>query len=47
MAVNTDAHRFDQLGYMELGVATARRGWAQKKDIVNTLPLKKLLKVLK
>jgi DNA polymerase (family X) len=47
LAVNTDAHRHDQLGNMELGVATVRRGWAQKKDIVNTLPLKKLLKVLK
>jgi DNA polymerase (family 10) len=30
---------------MELGVSTAKRGWAQKGDIVNTLSLKKLLKV--
>jgi DNA polymerase (family X) len=47
LAVNTDSHRLHQLGFMELGVATARRGWAEKKDIVNTLPIKKLLKVLK
>jgi len=32
---------------MELGVATARRGWAEKKDIVNTLSLKKLKKLMK
>ena len=47
LSVNTDAHHLDQLGYMELGVATARRGWAEKKDIINTLSLKKLLKLKK
>jgi DNA polymerase (family 10) len=29
---------------MKLGVATARRGWLEKKDIINTLPLSKLIK---
>ena len=46
LAVNSDAHHVDQMDYMELGVATARRGWAGKKNIVNTLPLKKLIKLL-
>lgn len=46
LAVSTDSHHVHDLGYMELGVATARRGWAEKKDIVNTLPLKKLLKFI-
>ncbi|MFA0834321.1 MAG: DNA polymerase/3'-5' exonuclease PolX [Methanobacterium formicicum] len=46
LVVNTDSHHTSDLNYMELGVATARRGWAQKKDIINTLPLKKLLKVI-
>jgi len=32
---------------MDLGVAVARRGWLEKKDIINTLPLDKLLKRLK
>jgi len=32
---------------MELGVRWARRGWAEKKDIVNTLSLDKLLEILK
>jgi len=45
LAVSTDSHHAHDLSYMELGVATARRGWAEKKDIVNTLSLKKLLKL--
>lgn len=46
LAVNSDSHNSQDLDYMELGVATVRRGWAQKEDIINTLPLKKLLKFL-
>lgn len=46
LVVSTDSHHTADLSYMELGVATARRGWAEKKDIINTLPLKKLLKLL-
>ncbi len=46
-SVNTDAHSLTQLGFMELGVAIARRGWCEKKDVVNTLLLKDLLKQLK
>jgi DNA polymerase (family X) len=44
LVVNTDAHSIPELNNMELGIATARRGWAEKDDIVNTLPLKKLIK---
>ncbi len=47
IAVDTDAHSSDQLGFMQLGVATARRGWATKKDVINTYPLEKMLKMLK
>jgi DNA polymerase (family 10) len=36
VAVNTDAHTPSELGYIEYGVATARRGWAEKDDILNT-----------
>ncbi|EKF84806.1 DNA polymerase/3'-5' exonuclease PolX [Methanobacterium formicicum] len=46
LVVNTDSHHTSDLSYMELGVSTARRGWAEKKDIINTLPIKKLLKVI-
>jgi DNA polymerase (family 10) len=47
MVISTDAHNIDQLWHMELGEAMARRGWLEKKDVVNTLPLKRFLKHLK
>lgn len=47
MVINTDSHHRDQMRYIELGVAQARRGWAEKKDIINSQPLNKLLKYFK
>jgi DNA polymerase (family 10) len=47
MVINTDAHHKDQLRFIEFGIAQARRGWAEKEDIINTQPLKKLLKFFK
>ena len=44
MVINTDSHHRDQLRFIELGIAQARRGWAEKEDIINTQPLEKLLK---
>jgi len=46
LVVNTDAHSIKELANMELGVGTARRGWAKEKDIINTLNLKELLSYL-
>lgn len=43
LIINTDSHHKDQLAFMEYGVFQARRGWAEKKDVVNSWPLKKLL----
>ncbi len=47
LVLNTDAHSAIELNNIRYGVGTARRGWAQNKDIANTLPLKDFLKVLK
>lgn len=47
LVINTDAHDKSQMKYMELGIAQARRGWAEKEDIVNYWPLEKLLKYFK
>lgn len=47
MAIDSDAHHISHLRYLDLGVAQARRGWAKKEDIINTLPLKDFLKELK
>jgi DNA polymerase (family 10) len=37
--VNPDAHRLEQAGFLRLGAGIARKGWLEKKDIINTLPL--------
>ena len=47
MVINTDSHHKDQLRFIEFGIAQARRGWAEKEDIINTQPLEKLLKLFK
>lgn len=46
LVIATDAHSADQLELMKYGVAVARRGWLEKKDVINTDPLAKLLKLL-
>ncbi len=46
ISIDTDAHVFSQLEYMKYGVAVARRGWLEKKDIINANPLAKLKKLL-
>ncbi len=47
MVINTDFHHKDQLKYMKFGIYQARRGWAEKQDVINTQPLDKLLKFFK
>ena len=47
MAIGTDAHNKDQLRYIDLGVATARRGWLERQDVVNTLAVEQLMTMLK
>ena len=42
LAIGTDTHMLDHLGYMELGVATARRGWVEAPCVINTWPAEKL-----
>jgi DNA polymerase (family X) len=37
--INTDSHATSHLQLIKYGVTTARRGWLEKKDVVNTLPL--------
>ncbi len=45
--IDSDAHSVKGLSFMELGVRWARRGWVEKKDVVNTLTLRQLQKSLK
>lgn len=45
--INCDAHRNEHAGFLRLGAGIARKGWLEKGDVVNTLPLKALMKELK
>jgi DNA polymerase (family 10) len=47
MAINSDAHSVEGLQVMKYGVKTARRGWLEKEDVVNTLGLEELMKLLR
>jgi DNA polymerase (family 10) len=47
LAISTDAHMNTHLEWMRFGVATARRGWIEPHDVINTLPLSRLLKTIK
>ena len=47
LAIDTDAHSTHHLGFLPFGIATARRGWASKADVVNTRPLRAFLACLK
>jgi len=44
ISINTDAHHPEHLPMMRFGVATARRGWAKKSDVINTFKLTELKK---
>lgn len=47
MIINTDEHEKSQMNIMQYGVSQARRGWAEKHDIINTLSAEELLKSFK
>lgn len=47
IALSTDAHSAESLGFMKNGIIAARRGWLTRDDIVNTRPLKQLLRMLR
>ena len=45
-AINVDGHRREDAAFLRLGAGIARKGWLTKDDVLNTLPLKALLKEL-
>ena len=45
--IGTDAHAVDHLRFIRFGIAAARRGWLEKKDVLNTYPVKEIEKILK
>lgn len=47
MAISTDAHSVNHFDHIRFGVDIARRGWLEKKDVINAQPLKLLKKNLR
>jgi DNA polymerase (family 10) len=47
VVISTDAHSSTHFKMMKYGVITARRGWLEKKDVINTLPLAEFLAALR
>ena len=46
-ALGSDAHAIQEMRTMRLGIATARRGWVESRQLLNTLPYQKLLQRFK
>ncbi|MBI2642212.1 MAG: DNA polymerase/3'-5' exonuclease PolX, partial [Candidatus Wildermuthbacteria bacterium] len=47
LVIDSDSHSKEHIRFLKFGIAQARRGWAEKKDILNTLPLDRLLDFFK
>lgn len=47
LAIGTDSHSTEHLNLITYGVATARRGWVEAKDLLNTLSVEGLRKSLR
>ncbi|MBD3316461.1 MAG: PHP domain-containing protein, partial [Chitinivibrionales bacterium] len=47
VAVSTDSHSGADLDFMRFGIGQARRGWLEKRNVVNTKSLKELKRIIK
>ena len=47
VVISTDAHSTTHFRMMKYGVITARRGWLEKKHVINTLSLDQFLAALR
>ena len=47
LVIDSDAHHPSHYAFLKFGIGQARRGWATKSDILNTLSAKELLDGLK
>jgi DNA polymerase (family 10) len=47
VVISTDSHNTGNLSFIRYGVTMARRGWLEKKDVINTLPVKEFLSALR
>ncbi len=42
VSLGSDAHSVSNLGFMHFGINQARRGWLERSDVINCLPVRKL-----
>ena len=47
VVISTDSHNTGNLSFIRYGVTMARRGWLEKKDVINTLPPNEFLSALR
>jgi DNA polymerase (family 10) len=47
LAINCDAHSFQDMELAEYGIGVARRGWLTAADVINTRPVEAMLALLK
>ncbi len=47
LSIDSDAHSAEHFDFLKFGIIQARRGWAEKKDIINAWPVEKMLGMLK
>jgi DNA polymerase (family 10) len=47
MSIDSDAHAAAHFAFLECGIAQARRGWAERGDIINAWPLEKMISLMK
>lgn len=47
LVIDSDAHHYSHYAFLLFGIGQARRGWAEKSDILNTLPARDLLDSIK
>ncbi len=47
VVISTDSHNTTNLSFVRYGVTMARRGWLEKRDVINTLPTEQFLAALR
>jgi DNA polymerase (family 10) len=47
VVISTDSHNTSNLSFIRYGVTMARRGWLEKKNVINTLPTAEFLQALR
>jgi histidinol phosphatase-like PHP family hydrolase len=47
VVISADAHTTTNLAFIRYGITMARRGWIEKKNVINTLPASEFLAALR